>query len=604
MAMSRFRLRGEVGGVSVSFALGAGDNVVGSRLESQVVLTEHGVSRRHALLRVQGDRLEVEDLGSKNGTRLNGRAVRSAPVQVGDELRFGSVSLVLEESPPGDGDLAVQIDSPLPKDTWAPSTQSELAKVERACGVWIATIEAVARTLPRSAVEPGPALRALVAACGAGGGVVLEWDGVGEPTIHTACGDPLVLDAVGKTRAVFREVARTGVPEALALAGSPGIVAAAAAPGRDRPLGMVIVGGSLPTGGEAALRAVAWMLVGSEGLAAAGAAPHATPGLVFPEGHVPGESPAMAALYRQLRPLVEGDLPLLVVGETGSGKEHVARIIHASSRRARGPFVALNCAAIPAELLEAELFGIERGVATGVAEREGKLVQANGGVLLLDEIGDMAPALQAKLLRVLQEREVVPVGGKRAIAVDVGLIAATNVEPERLLAEGRFRPDLFYRIAGYVLRVPPLRERREDLPVLVEHFVRRFAGETGKAVRGVTVRTMSALAGYRWPGNVRELEHELRRLVYLCPHGQAIDSTLVSPRLAETLAGEPDDLCLERRVAVTERAVILQALERTGGNQTQAARLLGISRNGLTLKLERLGIGVGEQPRHEPGPRH
>jgi len=214
--------------------------------------------------------------------------------------------------------------------------------------------------------------------------------------------------------------------------------------------------------------------------------------------------------------------------------------------------------------------------------------------LLLDEIGDMAPALQAKLLRVLQEREVVPVGGRRSVPVDVGLIAATNAEPERLLAEGRFRPDLFYRIAGYVLRVPPLRERREDIPRLVEHFVRRFAGETGKAVRGVTVRAMDALVGYRWPGNVRELEHELRRLVYLCPHGQAIDSTLVPPRLAVQPAADPDDLRLETHVAATERVVILRALDRTGGNQTQAAKLLGISRNGLTLKLERLGISTGD----------
>ncbi|MGV8042169.1 MAG: sigma 54-interacting transcriptional regulator [Thermoanaerobaculaceae bacterium] len=591
--MSRYRLRGEVGGVPASFALGAGDNVVGSRLESQVVLTEHGVSRRHALLRVRGDRLEVEDLGSKNGTRLNGQAVRAAILRVGDELRFGSVALLVEEAPSGDDDLAVRIDAVPPRELAAPSTQSELAPPERGGGVWVSALEKAAQELPRSAVEPGPALRALIAASGVGGGAVVEWDGAGEPTLHTACGDPCVLDAVAQARAVFREVARTGAAEALALAGSPGVVAAAV-PGRDRPIGVVVVGTGLPPGSEGALRAAAWLLAGSEGLAPAAGTPHPAPGLVFPEGHVPGESPAMVALYRQLRPLAEGDLPLLVVGETGAGKEHVARLIHASSRRASGPFVALNCAAIPAELLEAELFGIERGVATGVAGREGKLVQASGGVLLLDEIGDMAPALQAKLLRVLQEREVVPVGGKRAIPVDVGLIAATNVDPERLMAEGRFRPDLFYRIAGYVLRVPPLRERREDIPRLVEHLVRRFAGETGKAVRGVTVRAMSALVGYRWPGNVRELEHELRRLVYLCPHGQAIDSTLVPPRLAVAPAEEPDDLCLERRVAVTERAVILRALERTGGNQTQAAKLLGISRNGLTLKLERLGIQVGE----------
>jgi transcriptional regulator with AAA-type ATPase domain len=589
MEMSSFRLRGEVGGVVSSFALVEGDNLIGSRGESHVILAERGVSRRHALVRVRGGLVEVEDLGSKNGTLLNGAKVTSAPVGVSDELRFGSVSLVLEEAPSGDADLAVQLDSPPIGGSGAPTSKDGTGVALEVCATWLVAIEKCAELLPRTGVEPGPALRAWAAAAGAAGAAVVEWDGSGEPLLHAACGDPVVLDAVTRAREVFREVSRTGAAEALTLVGTPGALAAAA-PASRCAIGVVVVGDGLPPGGEPALRAAARLFAGSEGLAAGAGGARVTPGLVFPDGHVAGESPAMVALYRQLRPLVEGDLPLLVVGETGSGKEHVARIVHASSRRSAGPFVALNCAAIPAELLEAELFGIERGVATGVAEREGKLQQASGGVLLLDEIGDMAPALQAKLLRVLQEREVVPVGGRRAIPVDVGVIAATNVEPERLLADGRFRPDLYYRIAGYVLRVPPLRERRDDIPRLIEHFLRRFAAETGKAVRGITVRAMSALVAHRWPGNVRELEHEVRRLVYLCPHGQAIDSTLVPPTLSADAADDPDDLCLERRLAVCERAVILRALERTGGNQTQAAKLLGVSRNGLTLKLERLGI--------------
>jgi transcriptional regulator with AAA-type ATPase domain len=589
MAMSAYRLRGEVGGVVASFSLAEGDNLVGSRLDSQVALNERGVSRRHALLRVRAGRVHVEDLGSKNGTRVNGEPIREGAVCVGDELRFGSVALRLEEVASGDADLAVRLDGTTPPDNGAPTTQAEAVPEDRMSGAWLAAIEKAVAHLPRSVVDPGPALRALVAALPATGGALVEWDGAGEATVLSACGDPAVLEATGQARAVFREVGRSGVAAALALAGSSGVVAAAA-PGPGRPVGVVLTGQALPPGGETAMRVVAGLLAGAQGLAVGQGSARPVPGLTFPEGHVPGESPAMVALYRQLRPLVDGDLPLLVVGETGSGKEHVARLLHASSRRSRGPFVALNCAAIPAELLEAELFGIERGVATGVGEREGKLVQANGGVLLLDEIGDMAPPLQAKLLRVLQEREVVPVGGKRAVPVDVGLVAATNLDPERLLAEGRFRHDLYYRIAGYVLRVPPLRERREDIPGLVEHFARRFAAETGKAVRGVTMRAMAALVAHGWPGNVRELEHEVRRLVYLCPHGQAIDSTLVPPRLAASPGVVGDDLTLERHVEVTERSVILRALDRTGGNQTQAAKLLGISRNGLTMKLERLGL--------------
>jgi transcriptional regulator with AAA-type ATPase domain len=588
MPGDNFRLRGEVEGVVASFALHPGDNLVGSRLGCDVALPERGTSRRHALVRVVGEVIEVEDLGSKNGTFLNRARVTRAVLTAGDEIRFGSVALVVERVDDADVDLAVAFDPTPGGGEAAATTRSERAEGGAADPAWLAGLAAAAARLPRPAGDTGEALRALGAAARLGGAAVLEWDGAGEPVVHSACGDPRVLDAAPRLRALFAEVAGSGRAETLMLAGSPA-VAAAAAPGATRPIGVVALGEPLPAVAEAALAGFAWMLAGSAGMAAAPGGDRPLAALVFPPEHVPGESPAMLALYRQMRPLVEGDLPVLVVGETGAGKEHVARILHASSRRAPGPFVALNCAAIPAELLEAELFGIERGVATGVSEREGKLQAARGGVLLLDEIGDMAPALQAKLLRVLQEREVVPVGGRRAVPVDAGIVAATNAEPERLLAEGRIRPDLYYRIAGYVLRVPPLRERREDIPRLVEHLVRRFAGETGKAVRGVTVRAMQALVGYPWPGNVRELEHEVRRLVYSCPHGQAIDSMLVPPRLAAA-AVDPDDLDLERHVAECERAVILRALERTGGIHTQAAKLLGVSRNGLTLKLERLGI--------------
>jgi len=305
----------------------------------------------------------------------------------------------------------------------------------------------------------------------------------------------------------------------------------------------------------------------------------------------------MASLYGQMRPLVQGDLPILILGETGVGKEILAQTLHASSPRRDGPFVAINCAAIPADLLEAEMFGIGKGVATGVVERKGKFQLAEGGTLLLDEIGDMPLPLQAKLLRALQEKEVHPVGG-RPVPVDIRVVAATNSDLLKRIEDGRFRRDLYYRVAGYALRVPPLRERREDIPVLVEELVRTFAHETGKSIRGVTVKALQALVDYPWPGNVRELEHEVRRLVYLCPSGQAIDSMMLSehivapqpsPRPAEG-EGESTTLQLEERVGELEARLIRQALARAGGNRTQAAKLLGISRNGLAIKMERLGI--------------
>jgi transcriptional regulator with PAS, ATPase and Fis domain len=256
--------------------------------------------------------------------------------------------------------------------------------------------------------------------------------------------------------------------------------------------------------------------------------------------------------------------------------------------------VAINCAAIPADLLEAEMFGIAKGVATGVTERRGRFQSAEGGTLLLDEIGDMPVELQAKLLRALQEKEVQPVGGAPA-AVDIRVIAATNSDLHRRMEEGRFRRDLYFRVAGFALRVPPLRERREDIPALLEAFTRAAARAHAKTVRGFTVKALRRLIAYAWPGNVRELEHEAGRLVALCPQGEAIDSTMISPHI---LGGEPaqgtaplaDTLDLEKNVDALERRLISQALAQARGNRTRAAKLLGVSRNGLAIKMERLGL--------------
>jgi transcriptional regulator with PAS, ATPase and Fis domain len=303
----------------------------------------------------------------------------------------------------------------------------------------------------------------------------------------------------------------------------------------------------------------------------------------------------MRSFYAQMRPLVQSDLPVLLLGETGVGKELLARILHDSSRRRGGPFVAVNCAASPADLLEAEMFGINKGIATGVVERRGKFQMAEGGTLLLDEIGDMPLELQAKLLRALQEKEVQPVGGA-PVPVDIRVIAATNSDLHRRLEDGRFRRDLYFRVAGFALRVPPLRERREDIPALVESFLRRFARESGRSTHGITVKALRALIEYAWPGNVRELEHEVRRLAYLGPEGQAIDSSMISPHIVAA-AGEAgfaqpalDTMDLERNVQALERRLIAQALEQAGGNRSRAARLLGISRNGLAIKMQRLKL--------------
>jgi len=315
--------------------------------------------------------------------------------------------------------------------------------------------------------------------------------------------------------------------------------------------------------------------------------------LVFPEGYVPGHSAAILQLYAEMRALLRGDVPVLLMGETGVGKEKLALALHASSERRNGPFVAVNCAAIPTELLEAEMFGIAKGVATGVSERAGKFQLASGGTLFLDEIGDMPLALQSKLLRALQGGEVEPVGGA-PVRVDTRVVTATNSDLDARIEQGLFRRDLYYRVAGFVLRVPPLRERREDIPELAQTLLVGHAREAGKPLPTITAEAMRILAGYGWPGNVRELEHEMRRLAYLCPEGHPIDARLLSERVVVAREADtelpPSSLKLEPNIEHLERRLVRAALVRTSGKRSAAARLLGISRNGLAMKMTRLGI--------------
>ena len=340
--------------------------------------------------------------------------------------------------------------------------------------------------------------------------------------------------------------------------------------------------------------------------------------LVFPDQFVMGTSAAMASVYEMMQWLAPSDIPTMIRGETGVGKELIARTLHHSSRRGRGPFVAVNCAAVPAELLEAELFGVEQGTATGVRARLGMFRRADGGTIFLDEIGDMSPALQAKMLRALEERAVQPVGGQPS-PVDVRLLSATHVDVAASLAAGSLRPDLYYRLAGEVIEVPPLRDRDGDIEPLFRRFLDRFASvaEVASPRYGEDVR--HCLDRYPWPGNVRELVHEAQRLVYRCAAAGRIDLCSLPQRLlragaapggacglpaADAIGGQRTGVRhsdaalgkvetrfdLGRRIEALERDLIQQAYQRTHGHHGRAARLLGISRNGLTKKVARLGI--------------
>ncbi|HEX6733996.1 MAG TPA: sigma-54 dependent transcriptional regulator [Azonexus sp.] len=309
---------------------------------------------------------------------------------------------------------------------------------------------------------------------------------------------------------------------------------------------------------------------------------------------------AVCALVRRVAPY---DLSVMVTGESGTGKEMIARAIHYESRRADRPFITENCGALPDSLLESELFGYKRGAFTGAVEdRVGLFQQADGGTLFLDEIGETSPAFQVKLLRALQEGEFRPLGSTRPVTVDVRVIAATNRDLEEDVRTGRFREDLYYRLATIPLHVPPLRERPMDLPLLAARLLETTARALDKRVDGLAPAAVAGLAAYRWPGNVRELQNEILRMVALAD-APLLGLELLSPRLAGNGGGEPalalpatEGLrgnlrdCMEQ----LEQRVIAESMQRHRGNKSRAARELGLSRVGLRAKLNRYGLEGAE----------
>lgn len=328
-----------------------------------------------------------------------------------------------------------------------------------------------------------------------------------------------------------------------------------------------------------------------------------------------GNSRPMQEVYKLLGKVAPSDVTVLITGESGTGKELVARAIHYNSPRLGKPFLALNCAAIPRELLESELFGHEKGSFTGASERKaGKFEQANGGTLFLDEIGDMPLELQAKLLRVLQEREITRTGGSQTLAVDVRIVAATNQELKQKVRAKEFREDLYYRLNVVPIELPALRERREDIPLLVNFFIQRAVEELGVATKGCSEETIKLLQGYSWPGNVRELENTIQRAALLSPDQLLTPADF--PVLGETPAGEDGDHSLEALIRnklqaslaqmdvnelvnlyemvlhQMERPLIEIILDKTRGNQVRTAEILGINRNTLRKKIRTLEIDL------------
>lgn len=308
-----------------------------------------------------------------------------------------------------------------------------------------------------------------------------------------------------------------------------------------------------------------------------------------------GRSPQMLALFNLVRSAAESDAPVLIQGESGTGKEMIANALHRLGPRAAGPFIKVNCAALNESLLESELFGHVKGAFTGADKtRQGRFEAANGGDFLLDEVGDIPQHTQVKLLRVLQEKIIEKVGDHMPIPVDVRVIAATNKDLKSLVEEGAFREDLFYRVAVIPIRVPPLRERREDIPLLVETFVTRIVKRTGKDVAGLSRTTMNVLQNYHWPGNVRELINVLEYAFVLCPGG-IIQPEHLPESLGPVSTGSSCTLPASTGLPVQpvdERGRVIEALRATGGKKQAAADMLGISRVTLWKRIKKHGIEV------------
>lgn len=308
-----------------------------------------------------------------------------------------------------------------------------------------------------------------------------------------------------------------------------------------------------------------------------------------------GKNPQMFEVYKRIGKIVDNKATVLITGETGTGKELVARAIHFNGLLKEGPFVVVDCASLPQELLESELFGHEKGAFTGaIARKLGKFELAHGGTLFLDEIGNLSLVTQAKLLRVLQEKKIERVGGTKPIKIDVRIIAATHRDLEKMVREGSFREDLYYRLNVVLIPLSPLRERKDDIPLLVEHFLRQYKSESKGRIKYVPPETMDLLANYNWPGNVRELENIIERAIVMGKENTIFPEDLPLEISKASDTSRPDlttgKTFLKQRVANLERELIIEALEKTDWIQTKAARLLGISRRAIRYKMQKYGI--------------
>jgi DNA-binding NtrC family response regulator/pSer/pThr/pTyr-binding forkhead associated (FHA) protein len=565
------------------FHLPAGEHLVGSAPEASVSLDLPGVSRRHASLKVLPDGgVVVTDLGSKNGTFVAGRPVREAAVAGFTVLAFGAVQALLQPGDPSRSDVLLEPPqgAATPERARRAPTTVGLHPVERLAE----SLEEVLLPLLGEPVRREEIAMALTERW-------IEVLPVGR--VEILSGADAVVAAASTAHRVPKATA------SLDLEGAGGWKIRVRAPASVKlaplaPLFRLALGLLETLPGRWGWRDRTNRPDRSDRTDPSDR-PRAAPETPPPAGL----GPEMTRIYRQAGKVARGDVPVLILGESGSGKEVLARWVHERSRRASGPFLAVNCAALPRELLESELFGIEKGVATGVEARPGLLERGTGGTVFLDEVGDMAPETQAKVLRVLENTSLFRVGGRAPVPVDVRFVAATNRDLEVLVEEGGFRRDLFHRLAAFQVKLPPLRERREEIPGLAARFFHREIEKNGIVSPGITRATLGALVRHPWPGNVRELQNEIAKAALLLEPGEPLDLQHLSDRVRRPpgeSASPSLSLTLDETVQRAEREAFAVALAAAGGDAARAMAILGVSRTTYYRKMKELGLGEPSPP--------
>jgi Nif-specific regulatory protein len=620
--------------------LGESEISIGRLSSSQVRINHPSVSRRHCRITPEAGRYKLKDLDSSNGVFLNGVPVSERLLEHGDQIRIGGAVLLFlvdeGEAPQATPSVAfdegerttrfpVEIASERARYLEHATLGEQLpagARVARDLNVLLhmstelnaaRDLDTLQSRLLDLLFEAVPADRAAVLLVG---DAPDEFASVFGRERGRASPDPILVSRTIVRRVLDDRVALLGADDAgselfsqvesLRFARATSVLAAPLLR-FERPLGVLYLDQSGPATPfdrdhlelVTAAAAIAAMAVENVRQVAwlEGEARRLRSDLAIQHTMV-GENPKMCELFQRIGRVAPTDATVLIAGESGTGKELIARAIHQNSPRAARPFMGINCAALTESLLESELFGYEKGAFTGAtAQRKGKLEVADGGTVFLDEIGELAPTLQAKLLRVLQEREFERVGGTRPIKVDIRLVAATNRDLEDAVKTGGFRRDLYYRLNVVSLTAPPLRARREDIPLLASYFAAKYAEKCNRHVTGISAEARACLLAYDWPGNVRELENAVERAVVLGSSNLILAEDLPETVLEAEAISTADPASYHARVRETKRRLIREAVERAGGNYTEAAKLLGVQATYLHRLMRNLGV---EKP---PGAR-